>query len=110
MLKADNGSAVIDLPKIEHTYHWVEFSVSEEKPYSDDRRYKLLKVYKNGNVDLIDCAVADIGTHIVSVKTETKDPVRTDKPQTIYVVDFDHGNQTATIRQLRMKPPMPNKS
>jgi hypothetical protein len=100
-LAADEKKA--DLPSFTHQYYWQEFTVSKEAPFSDNRSFRLKEVRKNGEVELIDCAVASIATKIVVVKPVPKKLSDGDRPPTIIVVVADYAKQSATIRELRMK-------
>ena len=100
---ADQKKEVLILPPFAHTYVWHEFTVSKEAPFSDNRYYRLQGVRKNGEVELIDCAVASLERKIVVVKPAPKKVRDGDRPPTIIVVTSDFKKQSATIRELRIK-------
>lgn len=93
----------VALTRFAHEYIWQEFTVTKDEPFSDNHYYCLKGVLKNGDVELIDCAVAEVATKIIVVKPKPAKVKDGERPPTIIVVAADYAKQSATIRELRPK-------
>ncbi len=94
---------VITLPPFADTYVWHDFSVSKDKPLSEDGRYRLVRVRKNGDVELIDCAVSEVATKLVVAKPPPKKFKKGEQLPTVVVASSDFKSQVAKCRELRTK-------
>lgn len=99
----ENKEDVITLPPFADTYVWHDFSVSKARPFSEDGRYRLVSVRKNGDVELIDCAVSDVGTKIVVAKPLPKKFKKGEPLPTVVVASSNFQSQSAKCRELRAK-------
>lgn len=93
----------ITLPPFAQEYYWQDFAVTKEAPFSDNRHYRLKGVRKNGDVELIDCAVAEVATRTIVVKSKPEELKDGERPPTIVVVASDSEKQSANLRELRVK-------
>ena len=94
---------IVTLPPFADTYAWHDFSVSKEKPLSEDGRYRLVSVRKNGDVELIDCAVSEVATKIVVAKPPPKKFKKGEPLPTVVVASSNFQSQVAKCRELRTK-------
>jgi hypothetical protein len=94
---------IITLPPCIQEYIWIEFTVTKDAPYSDNRRYRLKEVRKDGAVGLIDCGVEGAPAKIILVRPMPTKLKNGDRPPFIVVVAADPQKQSATIRELRQK-------
>ncbi len=93
----------ITLPPFTDTYYWHEFSVSKASPLSADGRYRLVEVRKTGEVELMDCAVAEVKTKTFVAKPPPKKFKKGEALPTVVVVAADHEKQFAELKELRIK-------
>jgi hypothetical protein len=93
----------ITLPPFTDTYYWHAFTVSKDTPVSEDGRYRLVKVRKSGEVELIDCAVSELKTKIVIAKPPPKTFKKGEPLPTVIVESADAKTQIANLKELCIK-------
>jgi hypothetical protein len=92
----------IELPPYTHTAYWQDFTVSKDSPMSDDGRYRLKEVRKNGDVELLDWSDPEHPTSFI-VKPKPKKLKAGETVPTIVVLEADAVKQSATISEMRLK-------
>ncbi|MCX6951960.1 MAG: alpha/beta hydrolase domain-containing protein, partial [Verrucomicrobia bacterium] len=91
----------VELAPFAHTAVWQAFTLSQNSPLSDDGRYRLKEIRKNGEVELLrwdDPAHPSLIVKPKAQKLASGAPV-----PTIVVLEADAANQSARLSELRFK-------
>jgi hypothetical protein len=91
----------IKLQPFTHTAYWQDFALSKDSPLSDDGRYRLKEVRKNGEVELYLVQERDNATVVVKPKPKK---LEKGKPVPLIVVlEADTVKQSAIISEMRFR-------
>jgi hypothetical protein len=91
----------IEIP-YSHVYYWQDYTLTKDAPASADGRFRLKRVRKNGEVELLYSPTPDVA-EIIIVKAAPKKLKGSERPPTVVVEEFDAPKQLAKIRELRMR-------
>jgi hypothetical protein len=92
---------VVELQPYSHTAYWQDFTITKDSPMSDDGRYRLKEVRKNGDVELL--RWDDPAHPSLVVKPKPKKLESAARVPTIVVLDADSTKQSARISEMRLK-------